>query len=158
MKFTPGKWWYSKTSEAVVSRSGYICSTFDTAEYKEGGMDEVEANAKLICAAPELYGTITGIISAFYSLPEVGHGSMCLQLEIEKAEELLETLKIEKAIQLELNMESVMCGFCDKSTPANSQFHCRECSRLLCEHCGLHGGMCHTHYWADKKEDIAEWR
>lgn len=55
MSHTPGKWEHNVVYEGISSKSGWVCSIgYDHADYKEGGIKEVHANARLIAAAPDL--------------------------------------------------------------------------------------------------------
>ena len=60
-KNTPGPWRYCKTNEGHMiagAKPGYL------AEVRDCGSGDVEANARLIAAAPELLEALTEIVAA----------------------------------------------------------------------------------------------
>lgn len=59
-KFTPAPWRYDWESSWVISDAvGIICDTLSD------GCDELEANGRLIAAAPEMYGMLQKILEAY---------------------------------------------------------------------------------------------
>lgn len=87
-KHTPGPWaisnaygggtaiWISSKSGAPMVLQGAQCLRSDTAKYEQISVDQLQANARLIAATPELLGALQVMLRDYAAVHDIGDVEM----------------------------------------------------------------------------------